>query len=182
MKKRVLLFVLVGLLCAYNGNAQEKALKIGYTNVDYILSLMPEAKAIESDYKSYEAQLQKQLQSKIEEFQTKAAAFEREAGSMTEVIRADKQNELQTLQQSIQKFQREAEISLQNKQVELFQPAYKKITDAISDIAEENGYTHVFSDNASGLQVLLYATPEDDVSNLVLKKLGIDPPVANGGN
>jgi outer membrane protein len=174
-------FILLMLSSGYT-RAQERQLKIGYTNVDYILSLMPEAKQIETEYKSYEKQLQNQLESKIQEYQGKAETFRRDAPTMTELVRADKQNELIALQESIEKFQREAEISLQNKQLELFQPAYKKITDAIKTVSEANGYTHVFSDNASGLQVLLYATPQDDVSPLVLKELGIEPPAQSSGN
>lgn len=183
--KRIAVITLFTVFCAlFSLQAQERKLKIGYTNVDYILSLMPEAKQIETEYKSYEKQLQNQLESKITEYQTKAEEFRRDAATMTDIVRADKQNDLVALQNSIEKFQREAEVSLQNKQIELFQPAYKKITDAIAIVSERQGYTHVFSDNASGLQVLLYATPEDDISNAVLKELGIEPPPAasNPGN
>lgn len=155
---------------------QSPTLKIGYANVEYVLSLLPEAKVIESEFKTYEQQLTNQLQSKIAEFQRKAEEFQREGANMTELVRADRQNELQNMQASIEKFQQEAQNSLQNKQLELFQPAYKKITDAIEVVAKENGYSHVFSDNTSGLQILLYASAENDVSNLVLKKLGVDPP------
>jgi len=166
----MLFFLSVSAFC------QSSTLKIGYANVEYILSLLPEAKAIESEFKTYEAQLGNQLQSKIGEFQRKAEEFQREGANMTELVRADRQTELQNMQASIEKFQQEAQASLQNKQLELFQPAYKKITDAIEVVAKENEFTHVFSDNTSGLQILLYASAEDDVSNLVLEKLGVDPP------
>ena len=155
---------------------QSSALKIGYANVDYILSLLPEARAIESEFKTYEKQLGDQLQLKYGEFQRKAEELQRDGANMTELVRADRQTELQSMQASIEKFQQEAQVSLQNKQMELFQPAYKKITDAIEVVAKENGFTHVFSDNTGGVQILLYASVEDDVSNLVLEKLGVDPP------
>jgi len=155
---------------------QSSTLKIGYANVEYILSLLPEAKAIESEFKTYEQQLSNQLQSKIGDFQRKAEEFQRDGANLTELVRADRQSELQNMQSSIEKFQQEAQVSLQNKQLELFQPAYKKITDAIEVVAKENGYSHVFSDNTSGLQILLYAAAENDVSNLALEKLGVDPP------
>lgn len=172
-------FILVlSILWFVSGTAycQSSTLKIGYANVEYILGLLPEAKVIESEFKTYEQQLTNQLQSKIGEFQKKAEEFQREGANMTELVRADRQNDLQNMQASIEKFQQEAQVSLQNKQLELFQPAYKKITDGIEVVAKENGYSHVFSDNASGLQILLYASSEDDISNLVLKKLGVDPP------
>ena len=150
--------------------------KIGYANVEFILSQLPEAKEIESEYKTYEQQLSNQLQSKIDEFQQKAEAFQRDGAAMTELVRADKQNELRNLQASIEKFQSEAQVSLQNKQIDLFQPAYKKITETIQEVAKEQGYSHVFSDNTSGFQIILYASDKDDISRMVLKKLGVEPP------
>jgi len=176
MRIKLILALSAFLLICLSLQAQNGAPKIGYANVEYVLSLLPEAKAIESEFKTYEQQLSNQLQSKIAEFQKKAEEFQREGANMTELVRADRQNELQSLQASIEKFQQEAQASLQNKQLELFQPAYKKITEAIEVVAKENGFSHVFSDNTSGLQILLYASAEDDISNLVLEKLGVDPP------
>ena len=59
-------------------------------------------------------------------------------------------------------------------------PAIEKIGKAIQAVAEENGYTHIFSAGSPGIDVLLYADEESDVTKLVLQKLGIDPP-SNAG-
>jgi outer membrane protein len=93
--------------------------------------------------------------------------------SLTPVVRTDKQTELQTLQTNIQKFQQEAEKSLQQKQVELLKPAYERIQSSIDEVAKENGFTHIFSNDAGGVPILLYATEEDDISKLVLAKMGV---------
>lgn len=146
-------------------------LKIGYTNADYILSLMPEAKQIEADLNTYETQLQNQLKSKYEEFKAKATEYQQNAESMIDAIRVDKENELQNIQLEIQQFEQQAQESLVNKRNQLVGPAYEKIGTAIEQVAKENGYTHIFRFN-----VLLYAREEDNISDLVLKKLGIDPP------
>ena len=154
-------------------------LKIGYTNADYILSLMPEAKQIESDLTSYEKQLQNQLQAKYTEFQTKATDYQKTADTMIDAVRSDKETELQNMQQEIQKFEQEAQTSLAKKRNELVEPTYEKIGTAIEQVAKENGYTHIFSSGSPGFNVLLYAREEDNISELVLKKLGIDPPADN---
>ena len=65
------------------------------------------------------------------------------------------------------------------KRNQLLQPAFEKIGTAIEQISKENGYTHVFNMTAGGQSILLYAREEDNVTNLVLKKLGIDPPAGN---
>jgi outer membrane protein len=169
---KLLLSTAIFSLMAMVGVAQS-SLKIGYTNVDYILSKLPEAKQIESDLKTHEEQLGAQLQSKMKEFEEKYKVFMETQETMEPVIRNDKQTELQTLQTNIQKFQQEAEKSLQQKQVELLKPAYEKIQASIDKVAKENGYTHIFSNDAGGVPILLYATEQDDISNLVLANLGV---------
>ena len=119
---KVFLIASVFCLAAFSSQGQSAALKIGYTNVDYILSKLPEAKQIESELKTHEEQLGAQLQAKMKEFEDKYKAFMETQESLTPVVRNDKQNELQTLQTNIQKFQQEAEKSLQQKQVELLKP------------------------------------------------------------
>lgn len=175
MKGKVTL-ALVMFLMAGNLLFAQSGVKIGYTNVDYIISLLPETKQIESEIKAFEKQLTTNLQAKYQEYQTKAEAFQRGAASMSEVVRADKMEELQNLQANIEKFQREADSSLQKKQMDLFKPAYEKVQTAIETVAKANGFTHVLSTDAGGYSVLLYASDEDDISDLVLKSLGVTPP------
>lgn len=159
-------------------NAQTQ--KIGYTNAEYILSLLPEAKSIEADLTAYEKQLQNQLEAKYKELQAKVADYQANEASYNDLIKADKQNEITGMQQSLQEFQVNAENSLNNKRNQLLSPAIEKIGNAIKAVAEENGYTHVFSSGSPGIDVLLYANEESDVTNLVLKKLGINPPTGSG--
>lgn len=175
MKAKILSVVVVLMACAVHVSAQE-SLKIGYTNADYVLSLLPEAKQIDAELKAYEKQLQNQIQAKYNNLQEKMSDYQANAASWDDLIRTDKEEEIQNLQQSIQKFSTDAETSMNNKRNQLLKPVYEKIGTAIEQIAVENGYSHIFSAGAPGFDVLLYAREQDDVSNLILKKLGITPP------
>ena len=175
--KNIKLLLISLLLISQNILSQE--IKIGYTNVEYILSFLPETKQVQSEVTAYGTQLQNQLQSKITDFQSKAEAFQQAAATMTDLIRADKQEELQNLQASIQKFQTEAQTSIAQKEQDLFRPLFEKISNAINVVAERENYSHIFSAGVPGVEVLLYARPTDDVSSLVLVELGIDPPANN---
>ena len=157
--------------------AQE--LKIGYTNAEYLLGLLPEAKQIEADLRAYETQLQNQLKAKYQDLQTKIGDYQANEASYNELIKADKQRELTSLQESLQQFQTDAEQSLVTKRNQLLQPAVEKIGTAIQAVAEENSYSMVLSAGSPGFDVLLYASEKHDVSELVLQKLGIDPPSGN---
>ena len=179
MKTKVLSLLVALMACSFTLSAQE-SLKIGYTNADYVLSLLPEAKQIDAELKAYEKQLQNQIQAKYNDLQTKMTDYQSNAASWDELIRTDKEQEIQGLQQGIQKFQQDAEQSMAKKRNTLLQPVYEKIGTAIEQIAKENNYTHIFSAGAPGFDVLLYAREQDDVSNLILKKLGITPPAEGG--
>lgn len=177
MKKIILsLFVIINI-SSFKSVSQD--LKIGYTNVEYLLTFLPETKQVQSEVSAYGTQLQNQLQSKITDFQSKADVFQKSAATMTDLIRADKQEELQNLQASIQKFQAEAQTSIAQREADLFKPLFEKISNAINVVSERENFTHVFSAGGPGADVLLYAKPTDDISNLVLAELGIDPPITN---
>lgn len=162
-----------GTLGANSAQAQAP-LKIGYTSVQYVLSQMPESKQIESSLKTYNEQLAAQMKSKYTEYQGKLDAYQKSANTMTDVVKADKEKELTGLQQSIQEFQRSAEQSLQQKQQSLLRPALDKLQKTIDDVANENGYTYVLNSDGD-TPTLLHGPKEGDISEVVLKKMGITP-------
>nr|WP_317196662.1 OmpH family outer membrane protein [Hymenobacter negativus] len=166
-----------GTLVATSAQAQAP-LKIGYTDVQYVLAQMPESKQIESDLKAYNTQLEAQLKSKYAEYQSKGEQYQKGEATMTDVVKADKQKELQSLQQSIQEFQRSAEQSLQQKQQTLLKPALDKLQKNIDAVADENGFTYVFNSDTGGSPLLLHAPESGNISDLVLKKMGITPGAA----
>ncbi len=176
MKKTLMLAAALMLAASTASVAQ----KIGYTNVDYVLSQMPESKQIEADLKAYSGQLEAQLKSKTTEFQTKLEAYQKGGATMPEPVKADKEKELQGLQSSIQDFQKSADQSLQQKQQQLLKPALDKLQKTIDDVAKENGYAYVLNSDAGygTTPVLLHAPEDANISDLVLKKMGVTPKAA----
>jgi outer membrane protein len=139
---------------------------------------MPEAKQVEEDLKNTEKQYQTLIQAKIKDFQDKAAVYEKMPANTSDIIKQDKEKELQNLQTSIQEFQQNAQTSIQKKQAQLLQPIVKKIEENMHAVANENAYTFVFNNYEPGTganPVLLHFPAEADISDLVLKKMGITP-------
>ncbi|MHA8066648.1 OmpH family outer membrane protein [Aquirufa sp. ROCK2-A2] len=157
-------------------------IKIGFINADYILSQMPEAKQVEEDLKNTQKQYETLYQGKVKDFQDKLAVFEKLPANTSDVIKQDKEKELQNLQTSIQEFQQNSQSSLQKKQAQLLQPLLKKIEENMHAVANENAFTYVFNyDAGMGTAPILLHYPTDaNMSDLVLKKMGITPkpPVA----
>lgn len=159
-------------------NAQVKPLRIGYTNVDYLISLHPDSKKIDTDLRLYRSQLDKEAENLGKEFREKYEGYEKGKSMMSEPTRASKEKDLMQLQERIQEFQRNAESDLQKKQLELLQPVLDKIQKAIDAVANENGFTYVLNSDAGmgTTPILLHGPENDNISDLVLKKLGITAP------
>lgn len=172
MRKLVLLFVFS--FAAFVSNAQAPV-KIGYADPDLILGQLPEAKQIDSELKSLQTQLKNQIDGKVAEFQKKLKDYQDNINTMLAPVRENTERELQQLQQNLEKLQQDAQTSIQTKQNQLMQPVYQKISKGIEDFAKENGYTLILSSQVGGLDVVLYGDEKIDVSDLVLKKLGVTP-------
>lgn len=179
MRKLVLLTVLA--LAAFGAQAQSGS-KVGYADVDYIFSQMPESKQIETELKSTQTQLKNQIDAKAKEFQTKLADYQANAGTMLDAVRVNTERELQQLQQNLEKLQQDAQTTLQEKQNKMMAPVYDKVGKGIADVAKENGFSFILSSQIGGLDVVLYADEQNDVSDLVLKKLGVTPKPAPAAN
>ena len=146
-----------------------QTIKTAYANEAFIMSVLPETKQVESNLRAYEQQLKNRLESKMSEFQSKNLEFQKNYEKMSDLERADMQEELATIQESFIKFQKDAETSIQEKQQKLLLPVLEKIQKAIDEIAAAGGYTYIFKADA-----LLYAQNSEDISLSILKRLGID--------
>ncbi len=155
-------------------------LKLGYTNIDYLLRQMPESKEIENQLTIQRTQADNELKRMSKEFEDKYAAYEKGQGQMSEVIKKDREAELQSLQSRVQEFQTNAQKTLQDKYGQLVNPVIQKIQKNIDIVAKENGFTYVFNlDAGAGTTPILLFAPEDgNISDLVLKKMGVTPKPA----
>lgn len=155
-------------------------LKLGYTNIDYILSQTPESKDIQNQLTIQRTQAENELKRLQKEFEDKLAAYEKGAAQMSDVIKADREKELQSLQTRTQEFNQSAQQQLQAKYGQLVNPVIQKIQKNIDAVAKENGFTYVFNlDAGAGTTPILLVAPDDgNITDLVLKKMGITPAVA----
>lgn len=178
MKIKLVLTALV-LLGSLSMNAQT-SVKIGWTNVDFILQSLPDFKDIQTKLSTEMAQYEKLYNEKLTEAQKLMEDYQKNAATMSEVIRKDKEKVLENKRQELQELQQNSESALQTKRQELLMPVMDKIQNAINDVAKENGYTYVLnSDAGMGTTMVLLVAPENDnITNLVLKKMGITPAPA----
>jgi len=151
-----------------------KPVKIGYTSVNYVLSVSPASKIIQKQLEETQKQYMRTIEDKNKELETKFEAYQKGQATMLESIKKDKEDELRNLQKSIQTLQENAQEDLRKKETELVKPELDKIYKAVNEVSKANDFTHVFNSD----QVLLYAEEQSDITDLVMAKLGIKLPAA----
>ena len=116
-----------------------------------------------------EKTIENEKSAKLKGVQDRAAALGKDPNNMTEAQKA----ELQNLIQEVQKSDADYSNRLQMKQDSLIRPIQAKVDRTIEDVRKQKGISLVFLGEgiASGDQSL-------DITNDVLKKMGIDPVVA----
>jgi outer membrane protein len=167
--KRVALFV-AAIGCITFANAQKTA----HLSFDSLISLMPETKTATDAAQNYLKGLEQELVAMQGEFESKYKDYlEKEAG-MSDLLKKNKQEDLQQLQTRIQDFQRQAEQDYKRKQAELTAPIMEKAKKGIEAVAKESGYKYVLDTSPQNTAVL-YSESGDDILNAVKKKLDSMP-------
>ena len=174
-KKRLILLLSFTILplAAAPKKAQQEPLKIGYADMAYILSLLPAYQKVEAECSSYQNQLARQLEKKITVLKQKAEALHAGEETMAKAEREKKIMELQQLQQGLRAAEMEAQEKSVQKRTTLLQPIYENIQDTIAVVAKAHNYTYIFHHDVRG-SMLLYMPQDANISDLVLKKMGIE--------
>lgn len=153
------------------GALHGQALKYGHMNLGNLLESLPETKQANDVLKVFTDKLTATDDSLTKAFQAAYTKLESEynAGLLTPVQAQTRQAELQKQQESIQKFEQEAQQQVAQRRDELLKPILERVDQAIKAVAVEMGYLMIF-DTSSG--VMLFANDSDDVTTVVKKKLG----------
>ena len=144
--------------------------KFGYIDSQELLTLMPERLTAATEVESFAKSLQAQLGSMEAEFQQMQQEYQANESIYTDLVKQDKESEIQGLYQRIQTFQQNAQKSLQTKEQEMLEPILAKARKAIQDVATEGNYTYIFDKSIGSI---LYAKDSENVIELVKKKLGL---------
>lgn len=147
--------------------------KVGTINEDYIINLMPESKTVIKMAQDYGAKLDSSFSIKLKDFQERVEKFRKEEKEMGELMKKTVIKELAALEEDIKRYQDNGNKLMQLKQEELMRPLYKKLNDAITEIAKQQGYSQILT--TTGNQ-FAYIDEKFDITKLVMNKLGVKEP------
>jgi outer membrane protein len=173
------LFTFCIWLMAFQAWAQSP--KIGYVQPEVILASLPETKKIESELKTFQAQLEGAVRKLQQDFLAKRAEAEKlDIEKTPRAVVEAKVKEIRDLEDGYNEFVQKAQADMEKKRNDLLQPVLARIQAEIEALAKAENYDLVFDAGNARLPVLLFAKPEADLTNRIITKMGgTVPPKSN---
>jgi outer membrane protein len=166
--------LVVAILCFLSISAWTQ--KFAYVDTKYILSHMPEYQSAQEQINKLSAQWQKEIENKLDGAAKLETALQAERVLLTEEMKNKRQQDIDEKKQEARDLQKQrfgVEGDLFKKREELIKPIQDQIYEAIQEIASTSSLMVVFDKANHGN--MLYTNPKHDISDKVLKKMGLKP-------
>jgi outer membrane protein len=152
------------------------AQKFAYVDSKYILGHIPEYQQAQAEINKLSNQWQKDIENKYETIAKLETALQAEKILLTDEMKQKREAEIQSkreeaMQMQTAKFGVDGELF--KKREELIKPIQDQIYEAIQEVASTSALMVVF-DKANHSN-MLYTNPKHDISDKVLKKMGLKP-------
>ncbi len=148
--------------------------KIGYVDTEYILNKMPEYATVQKKLDKLEQKWRKDIQEQQEKVKKLEREFKARELLYTDAERTRKQNAIEEARKQVEQLRRRyfgPEGELYSRQKDLMRPIQERILKATESVATADGYDYVV--DRKGETLFLYAREEHDLSDRVLRELGI---------
>ncbi len=159
---RPCLLLLLGLL-SFAAQAQE-AFRVGFVNTDRIFREANTAKSAQAKLEQEFSRREKELNDVGSNLKSLSDKFEREAPTLSETQRAQRQKQLVDQDREFQRKRREFQEDLNARKNEELQQVLERANKIVKQVAEAEKYDVV-------LQEAVYINPKHDITDKVIKAL-----------
>ncbi|MDD7236583.1 MAG: OmpH family outer membrane protein [bacterium] len=162
------LFIAAAFLFAVQLNAQ----RVGFLDTEKILASIPEYNSAKSQLESLEKSYRTKVENEFAAIEKLYNAYQANKGTMSQVVRAQKENEIISKEEAAKKLQESyfgENGIMQKKSQELLSPIKERVQAAIERVAKSGGYMMIV-DIASQSGVI-YTNSQYDLSQEVIKVL-----------
>lgn len=156
--------------------------KIGYVDTEYVLNKMPEYATVQQKLDKLEKQWRQEIQKKQKEVRGLEQEFEARELLYTEEERKRKQQAIEQARTEVEQLRQRyfgPEGELYARQKQLMRPIQQRVLEATESVATDDGYDYVV--DKKGEALFLYARAEHNLSDRVLRELGINVEDGNSG-
>ena len=170
--KRIALMALA-LVCTSAPVAGWAEIKIGYIDSEVLKERLPEFREAQRKLDQLRQDYENQAKDREAKLMKLQEDFRKQELLMSEARKAELQADFEEKVRQLQAFTQEKfgpEGELMRKNIELSEPIFKKINDALKTLAEEEGYDFVF-DAAAPSSGLVFAGEDYDLTETLLESL-----------
>ena len=182
VKRFFFIVALVALVLPFGINNDAYAqVKIGYTDHEAIIAVMPEYGQIQAQLQTEYNGAQEALQSLAADFQGEVEKYQKQQPLLSEERRAEREQELAQQQQELQAAASRKDQELAERELELMQPIFDQVQTAIDEVAQSKGLDIVLRHRVGAQPIILYRNENTvvDITIEVATKLGIEIPDAD---
>jgi outer membrane protein len=160
---RACMAVLLGAAALF-AQAQAQEFRVGYVNTDRIMREATTAKSAQAKLEQEFARREKELSDLGVALKTASERFEREAPTLAETQRAQRQKQLVDQDRDFQRKRREYQEDLMARRNEELQQVLDRATRVVRQLAEQEKYDLI-------LQDAVYINPKHDITDKVIRAL-----------
>lgn len=165
LKKIALILLLIAPMSVF-------AQKFGHFNAQEILAVMPETQKAQTDIDTMRKQYEEEIKRAEDEVNKKFAAYQQEQANLPKNIQERRQKELQELAEKGMQYQRDAQMELEQSWMQMLEPIYKKLNDAVKAVGDEGNYVYIFDISTTQIPYI-NETLSTNVTSAIKAKLGI---------
>ena len=162
------LFIAAAFLFAVQLNAQ----RVGFLDTEKILASIPEYNSAKSQLESLEKGYRTKVENEFAAIEKLYNAYQANKGTMSQVVRAQKENEIISKEEAAKKLQESyfgENGIMQKKSQELLSPIKERVQAAIERVAKSGGYMMIVDIASQSGDI--YTNSQYDLSQEVIKVL-----------
>ena len=166
-------YTLVVILFLVSFSAFSQDLKFGHIDVQQFIAELPEKIEADKSLQKEATNLTNNLKVMQEDLEKKYTEYMAQRDTLSELIRATKEKEIQDYDQRIRNFSQLAQQNLQQKEQQLLQPIIERVQKAIDAVGAEQGLIYIF--DVSSKVVVYHSDKSVDCAPLIKAKLATMP-------
>jgi len=172
MKKFNLFNVLVGLAILFMAATTYSSDKFGYVDMEYVLKNIPAYETAQNQIEEFEKQWKSEITKKRTEIKEMYQKYDNERALLSDEMRRKREDEIINKEKETKELAKKHfgdKGDLFKKRQELIEPILDNVKTTINELGKEGNYQEIKDIASSGI---LYYNTADDVSDVVLSKLG----------
>ncbi|PWJ57568.1 outer membrane protein [Dyadobacter jejuensis] len=169
--KKIFILLVLSVISASVASAQ----KLGYTDMEYITSKMPEYQLAQAEMKKFSVKWGKEIQDKFGEVDRLQRAYMAEEVLLTDDLKRKRQAEIKSKETEAQEYNSKIfgmEGLMFQKKKELMKPVLERVQQAVNKVCSQRRIDIMF-DKSSDIG-MLYTNPRHDYTDYIIEELGLN--------